>query len=73
LKCPECCEELVRFWATPLVKLCKRCGIEWVIMTLEQSTQMGLLNNEMLARTDLSMSEKIKMLEAKQRELFPGD
>ena len=73
MKSPECCEELVRFWATPLVKLCKRCGIEWVIQTLEQSTQMGLLNNELLARTDLSMDEKLKMLTDKQKELFPSD
>lgn len=72
MKCPECTDEMVSL-EIPFCKKCGNCKIIWLIQTLDQSYQMGMLNTELLSRNDLSTSEKTDILMKKVMELNKND
>ena len=62
MKCPECANELENIDEVPFAKNCNVCNITWLIQTLEQCYQMGLLNTELLSRNDLSTNKKVNLI-----------
>lgn len=69
MKCPECITELNNIEKIPFAKQCNKCKIIWIIQTVDQTYQMGLLNTELLSRNDLSSSEKIELIIKRANEL----
>ena len=69
MKCPECTGELINVEEMPFGKTCQKCNVLWIIQTMEQSIQMGILNTALLARNDLTTDQKIKLIVNKAHEL----
>jgi len=69
MKCPDCTKELKKIPDIYFASQCDNCNMIWLIQTFNQTYQMGLLNTELLSRTDLTTSEKTNLLMEKAKEL----